>query len=79
MRRATRRWRVEELLDEVEAIADGARGDPYQLLIDSINPKHRGDEHGKLAVDAARRAAGLRTVKPRTPTSSDTSFSVTPA
>jgi len=41
---------VEEHLDEIEAIANGEHGDPYQLLIDSINPKHRGDEHIKLAV-----------------------------
>jgi replicative DNA helicase Mcm len=41
---------VDEHLDEIEAIANGERGDPYQLLVDSINPKHRGDEHVKLAV-----------------------------
>ncbi|NLV10245.1 AAA domain-containing protein [Halomicrobium mukohataei] len=41
---------VDEHRDEIEAIASGERGDPYQLLIDSINPKHRGDEHVKLAV-----------------------------
>jgi len=41
---------VDEHRDEIKAIASGERGDPYQLLIDSINPKHRGDEHVKLAV-----------------------------
>ncbi|WP_018258725.1 minichromosome maintenance protein MCM [Halomicrobium katesii] len=41
---------VDEHRDEIEAIASGERSDPYQLLIDSINPKHRGDEHVKLAV-----------------------------
>ena len=41
---------VDKHRDKIEAIASGERGDPYQLLIDSINPKHRGDEHVKLAV-----------------------------
>jgi replicative DNA helicase Mcm len=41
---------VEEHLDEIEAIANGERGDPYDLLVESINPKHRGDEDVKLAV-----------------------------
>jgi replicative DNA helicase Mcm len=41
---------VDEHLEEIEALANGERGDPYQLLIESINPKHRGDEDVKLAV-----------------------------
>ena len=41
---------VKEHLDEIEAIANGERGDPYQLLVDSINPEHHGDENVKLAI-----------------------------
>lgn len=41
---------IEEHREEIEAIANGEHGDPYELLIDSINPKHRGDEHVKLAI-----------------------------
>ncbi|AUG49448.1 ATP-dependent DNA helicase (plasmid) [Haloarcula taiwanensis] len=41
---------VDDHIDKIEAIASGEHGDPYQLLVDSINPKHRGDEHVKLAV-----------------------------
>jgi replicative DNA helicase Mcm len=41
---------VEEHLDEIEAIAAGEYGDPHQLLIESINPEHHGDEDVKLAI-----------------------------
>lgn len=41
---------IEEHLDEISKIASGERGDPYELLVDSINPKHRGDRDIKLAV-----------------------------
>ena len=41
---------VDEHLEEIEAIANGDRGDPYGLLVDSINPKHHGDEIIKLAI-----------------------------
>jgi len=41
---------VSEHLDEIEEIAAGDRGDPYQLLKDSINPEHHGDEDVKLAI-----------------------------
>jgi len=41
---------VEEHLDEIEAIAAGERGDPYELLVDSVNPKHQGDEDVKLGL-----------------------------
>jgi len=33
---------VSEHLDEIEALASGEKGDPYELLIDSINPEHHG-------------------------------------
>lgn len=36
--------------DEILEIANGERGDPYELLVDSINPKHRGDKDVKLAI-----------------------------
>jgi replicative DNA helicase Mcm len=41
---------VEEHLEEIEAIAAGEKGDPYELLVDSVNPKHQGDEDVKLAL-----------------------------
>lgn len=41
---------VEEHLEEIEAIASGEYGDPYDLLVDSINPEHKGDEDVKLAI-----------------------------
>lgn len=41
---------VEDCLDEIRAIANGEQGDPYDLLIDSINPEHKGDRHIKLAI-----------------------------
>ena len=41
---------VSEHLDDIEAIAAGEEGDLYQLLIDSINPEHYGDEDVKLAI-----------------------------
>jgi replicative DNA helicase Mcm len=41
---------VDEHLDEIKAIASGERGDPYDLLIQSINPEHKGDEDVKLAI-----------------------------
>jgi replicative DNA helicase Mcm len=41
---------VEAHREEIKAIASGERGDPYQLLVDSINPSHKGDEDVKLAI-----------------------------
>jgi len=41
---------VSEHLDEIEAIASGEYGDPYDLLIQSVNPEHKGDEDVKLAI-----------------------------
>lgn len=41
---------VDDHLEEILAIANGERGDPYELLIDSINPKHKGDELVKEAI-----------------------------
>ncbi len=41
---------VEDHLDDIHAIATGKRGDPYDLLVDSVNPKHEGDEKVKLAI-----------------------------
>jgi len=41
---------VDEHLDEIKAIAKSDRGDPYDLLVQSINPQHRGDEDVKLAI-----------------------------
>lgn len=40
---------VSEHLDEIEAIAAGERVDPYDLLVQSINLEHKGDEDVKLA------------------------------
>ncbi|WP_226011836.1 minichromosome maintenance protein MCM [Halomicrobium salinisoli] len=41
---------VDKHLAEIKRIANGERGDPYELLVDSINPKHQGDETVKLAI-----------------------------
>lgn len=41
---------VDEHRDEIEAIANGEEGDPYELLVDSINPEHKGDDDVKLAI-----------------------------
>lgn len=41
---------IEEHREEIEAIAAGERGDPYDLLVDSINPEHKGDDDVKLAI-----------------------------
>jgi replicative DNA helicase Mcm len=41
---------VDEHLDEIRAIANGDRGNPYELLVGSINPGHYGDEDVKLAI-----------------------------
>jgi len=41
---------VSEHKDEIEAIANGERGDPFELLKRSINPQHEGDEDVKLAI-----------------------------
>jgi replicative DNA helicase Mcm len=41
---------VEEHRDRVEAIAAGEEGNPYELLVDSINPGHYGDADVKLAL-----------------------------
>lgn len=41
---------VEEYLGYIQAIADGERGDPYQLIVDSIAPKIRGMDTIKEAI-----------------------------
>lgn len=41
---------VDEYREEIEAIANGERGDPYDLIVDSVNPEHYGDEDVKLAI-----------------------------
>lgn len=41
---------VAEYKDEIEAIANAEDEEPYQRLIDSINPEHHGDEDVKLAI-----------------------------
>lgn len=41
---------VTDHIDDIRAIANGERGDPFDLLIDSINPEHYGDETVKLAI-----------------------------
>lgn len=41
---------IEEHLNEIQAIACGEYGEPYDLLVDSINPGHKGDEDVKLAI-----------------------------
>lgn len=41
---------IEEYRDEIEAIANGEYGDPYELVVQTINPKHYGDEDIKLAI-----------------------------
>lgn len=41
---------VDDHLEEIRAIADGEYGDPYDLLVDSVNPKHEGDDDVKLAI-----------------------------
>lgn len=41
---------VADHLDEIRAIANGSSGDPYELLVDSINPSHKGDSEIKLAI-----------------------------
>nr|WP_089790175.1 minichromosome maintenance protein MCM [Halobiforma haloterrestris] len=41
---------IEAHIEEIEAIANGEKGDPYELLVKSINPEHKGDEDVKLAI-----------------------------
>lgn len=41
---------VGEHIDEIRLIASGEKGDPFDLLVDSINPKHHGDHDVKLAI-----------------------------
>jgi replicative DNA helicase Mcm len=41
---------VDDYLEEIHALAEGKRGDPCDLLVDSVNPKHQGDEDVKLAI-----------------------------
>lgn len=41
---------VDEHKEEIKAIANGEYGDPFELLIDSINPRHEGDEDVKLGI-----------------------------
>lgn len=40
----------EQMLQNIKEFASGEHGDPYQLLIDSIEPEHYGDENIKLAL-----------------------------
>ena len=39
-----------EVEQTIKRIAWGKEGDPYELLVDSLAPKHRGDEHIKKAL-----------------------------
>lgn len=41
---------VDEYIDEIRAIANGETGDPYTQLVNSINPRHHGDDDIKLAI-----------------------------
>lgn len=41
---------VDEHIEEIRAIANGERGDPFGLWVDSIKPSHWGDDHIKLAI-----------------------------
>ncbi|MFW5905629.1 MAG: ATP-dependent DNA helicase, partial [archaeon] len=41
---------IDEHLDRIKAIANGEYGDPFDLLVASINPDHYGDEKIKLAI-----------------------------
>ena len=41
---------VDQHTDRIEAIAGGEEGDPYELIINSINPEHFGDDDVKLAI-----------------------------
>lgn len=41
---------IDNHLQEIRAIANGEYGDPYNLLVDSVNPKHEGDDDVKLAI-----------------------------
>jgi len=41
---------VDQHIDRIEAIAGGEEGDPYELIINSLNPEHFGDDDVKLAI-----------------------------
>lgn len=41
---------VDEHVDEIRALASGERGDPYELVRESIHPTHSGDDDIKLAI-----------------------------
>jgi len=41
---------VDEHLPEIRAIANGERGDPYELIQESVHPTHEGDDRLKLAL-----------------------------
>ncbi|SNZ18370.1 replicative DNA helicase Mcm, partial [Natronoarchaeum philippinense] len=41
---------IDEHREEIEKIANGEYGDPFDLMIQSINPGHKGDEDVKLAI-----------------------------
>jgi replicative DNA helicase Mcm len=41
---------IETYREQIEAIAAGEHGDPFELWIDSIKPSHYGDEHIKEAI-----------------------------
>lgn len=41
---------IREHREEILEFANGEHGDPYELLVGSIAPKHRGDNHMKKAV-----------------------------
>lgn len=49
----------DELEQKIHALASGEHGDPYDLLVQSINPGHYGDEHIKLAL-ALQMFGGVR-------------------
>lgn len=41
---------IDQHIDRIEAIAGGEEGNPYELIINSINPEHFGDDDVKLAI-----------------------------
>lgn len=54
---------IDEYLDEIQTLAAGEHGDPYQLLVDSIAPKIKGMEEIKQAL-ALQLFGGNRIEKP---------------
>lgn len=47
----------------IESIARGDKGDPYDLLVDSLSPTHHGDDHIKLAL-TLQMFRGVRSQRP---------------